>query len=104
MLACVGHRAPNTFHRPIVFQMNLRRAPKLPIDERWKIEVVGDGIHILNRRNVTDETSLCDPTSGSCAAGTPQGSSCTSGERAHPSPRACGMQIMKRLLRASSSR
>jgi hypothetical protein len=42
--------------------------------ERWNVEVIGDGFNMLNRRNISDVNPLCDPTSGSCTAGTPTAS------------------------------
>lgn len=71
MLASVGNLARNAFNRPVFFQIDLRIARKFPVDGRWNIDVVSDGFNMLNRRNVSDVNYLCDPTSGSCAAGTP---------------------------------
>jgi hypothetical protein len=72
MLTSVGHFARNDFHRPMFFQMDLRMTRRLPVDGHWNIDLVSDEFNMLNRRNVSDVNYLCNPTSRSCATGTPQ--------------------------------
>jgi hypothetical protein len=71
---CVGDLGRNAFTRPGFFQTDLRIARKFPINGRWNVKVIGDSFKMLNRRNISDVNPLCDPTSGSCTAGTPTAS------------------------------
>ncbi len=71
---CVGDLGRNAFTRPGFFQIDLRISRKIPITERVNLEVIADGFNMLNRLNVSDVNPLCDPTSGSCTAGTPTAS------------------------------
>jgi len=70
---CTGDLGRNAFTRPGYFDVDLRIARRFPINERWNVEVIGDGFNILNRFNVGDVNPLCDPTAGSatCLAGQP---------------------------------
>lgn len=68
---CVGDLGRNAFTRPGFFEIDLRIDRKIPIGERVNLEVIADGFNILNRLNVSDVNPLCDPTSGTCTAGTP---------------------------------
>jgi len=68
---CVGDLGRNAFNRPGFFQIDLRIDRKIPIGERVNLEVIADGVNMLNRLNVSDVNPLCDPTSGTCTAGTP---------------------------------
>lgn len=71
---CIGSLGRNAFTRPGFFQIDLRIDRKIPISERVNVEMIADGFNMLNRLNVSDVNPLCDPTSGTCAAGTPTAS------------------------------
>lgn len=71
---CIGDLGRNAFTRPGYFDIDLRISRKIPIGERVNLEVIADGFNMLNRLNVSDVNPLCDPTSGTCTAGTPTAS------------------------------
>jgi len=66
-LGCVGNLGRNTFVRPRFFSVDMQLSRQFSINERWKLEVIGEGFNMLNRFNVADVNPLCDPTSGSCS-------------------------------------
>jgi hypothetical protein len=70
---CVGNLPRNAFSRPGFFQIDLRIARKIAINERWNVEVIADGFNMLNRFNVSDVNPVCDPTAGlaTCTGGQP---------------------------------
>ncbi|HXW54542.1 MAG TPA: TonB-dependent receptor [Candidatus Cybelea sp.] len=68
---CIGDLGRNAFTRPGFFEIDLRIDRKIPLGERTNLEVIADGFNMLNRLNVSDVNPLCDPTSGTCTAGTP---------------------------------
>jgi len=72
-LGCTGNLQRNAFARPGFFEMDLRVARKIPINERWSVDVIADGFNMLNRFNVSDVNPVCDPTAGlpTCAGGQP---------------------------------
>jgi hypothetical protein len=71
---CIGDLGRNAFTRPGFFEIDLRIDRKIPVTERVNLEMIADGFNMLNRLNVSDVNPLCDPTSGTCAAGTPTAS------------------------------
>jgi len=38
------------------------------------VQVIADGFNMLNHKNISDVSPLCDPTSGVCTAGQPTAS------------------------------
>ena len=72
---CVGDLKRNAFSRPGFFQFDLRVERRIPITDRFNLQVIADGFNMLNRRNISDVNPLCDPTSGICTAGQPTASS-----------------------------
>jgi len=72
---CTGTLGRNAFTRPGFFQIDLRISRTFPITERFNVQVIADGFNMLNRFNVSDVNPLCDPISGTCAAGTPTAAS-----------------------------
>jgi hypothetical protein len=75
---CTGNLGRNAFTRPGFFQIDLRIARKIPITERWNLEVIADGFNMLNRFNPSDVNPVCDPTASfpsaavsTCAGGQP---------------------------------
>ena len=71
---CIGNLGRNAFTRPGFFEIDLRIDRKIPVTERVNVEMIADGFNMLNRLNVSDVNPLCDPTSGTCTAGTPTAS------------------------------
>lgn len=71
---CIGNLGRNAFTRPGFFEIDLRIDRKIPVTERVNLEMIADGFNMLNRLNVSDVNPLCDPTSGTCTAGTPTAS------------------------------
>ena len=70
---CIGNLPRNAFARPEFFQIDLRIARKIAINERWNVEVIADGFNLLNRFNPSDVNPVCDPTAGlsTCQGGQP---------------------------------
>jgi hypothetical protein len=69
---CTGNLSRNAFYKPGFFTIDLRISRKIPITERWNLQVIADGFNLLNRFNVADVNLLCDPTAGTaCSAGQP---------------------------------
>lgn len=70
---CTGTLGRNAFTRPGFFQIDLRIARKILINDRWNMEMIADGFNMLNRFNVADVNPVCDPTAGlpTCAGGQP---------------------------------
>ena len=70
---CTGTMARNSFTRPGYFNIDLRLARRIRINERWNVELIADGFNLLNRFNVADVNPLCDTTAGNptCSAGQP---------------------------------
>jgi len=71
---CIGDLSRNAFNRPMYFDIDLRIDRKIAIGEKLNLELIADGFNMLNRLNVSDVNPLCDPTSGTCSAGTPTAS------------------------------
>ena len=68
---CTGTLGRNAFARPGFFQIDLRISRTIPITERFNLQIIADGFNMLNRFNPSDVNPLCDPISGTCAAGQP---------------------------------
>lgn len=66
---CFGNLGRNPFNRPGFFTIDLRVSRRIPINERWSVDLIADGFNMLNRFNTADVSPLCDPISGSCNAG-----------------------------------
>jgi len=78
---CTGTLGRNAFARPGFFQIDLRIARRIAINERWNVEVIADGFNMLNRFNVSDVNPVCDSTASfgsaavsTCAGGQPTAS------------------------------
>jgi len=68
---CFGNLGRNPFNRPGFFTIDLRVSRRIPINERWSLDLIADGFNMLNRFNTGDVNPLCNPISGSCNAGQP---------------------------------
>jgi hypothetical protein len=77
-VGCTGTLGRNAFTRPGFFQIDLRAARKIPINDRLSVELIADGFNMLNRFNPSDVNPVCDPTASfpstavsACAGGQP---------------------------------
>lgn len=71
-LGCNGTLGRDRFTTPGFFQVDLRLAKRIPIGERFRMELIADGFNLLNRTNIAAVNQLCDPTAGAvCFAGQP---------------------------------
>jgi len=70
---CTGDLARNYFTRPGYFDIDLRIARTIYLNERWNVQIIADGFNMLNRFNSGDVDPLCDSTAGStsCSGGQP---------------------------------
>ncbi|MGH9773958.1 MAG: TonB-dependent receptor domain-containing protein [Candidatus Acidiferrales bacterium] len=69
---CTGNLGRNAFTSPGFFDLDMRISRRVPITERFSLEVIADAFNLLNRFNAADVSPLCDPTgSGACNAGQP---------------------------------
>jgi hypothetical protein len=74
---CTGDLGRNAFTRPGFFQIDLRIAREIPINERMNLQIIADGFNMLNRFNVSDVNPVCDSTA---SFPSPSVSSCTGGQ------------------------
>ncbi len=70
---CTGDLGRNAFTQPGFFEIDLRIAKQIPINERINLQVIADGFNMLNHFNVSGVNPVCDSTAGAttCAAGQP---------------------------------
>ncbi len=72
---CNGNLGRNRFTSPNFFQWDMRLSRRIPLGERFKIDVIADAFNLFNRLNVAAVNQLCDPSAGSsCTAGQPTAS------------------------------
>ena len=72
---CDGNLGRNSFTSPNFFQVDMRLSRRIPLGERFKIDVIADAFNLLNRTNIAAVDQLCDPLAGStCTAGQPTAS------------------------------
>jgi len=72
---CNGSLGRNRFTSPNFFQVDMRLSRRIPLGERFKIDVIADAFNLLNRTNIAAVNQLCDPFAGStCSAGQPTAS------------------------------
>ena len=72
---CDGNLGRNAFTSPNFFQMDLRLSRRIPLGERFKLDVIADAFNLFNRLNVAAVNQLCDPSAGAtCTAGQPTAS------------------------------
>jgi hypothetical protein len=69
---CDGVLGRNRFTTPGFFQWDMRVSKRIPLGERFKLDLIADAFNLFNRTNVAAVNQLCDPTAGStCDAGQP---------------------------------
>ena len=72
---CDGNLGRNAFTSPNFFQVDMRLSRRIPLGERFKIDLIADAFNLLNRTNIAAVDQLCDPLAGStCTAGQPTAS------------------------------
>ncbi len=72
---CIGNLGRDAFTSPNFFQVDLRLSRRIPLGERFKVDVIADAFNLLNRTNIAAVNQLCDPLAGStCPAGQPTAS------------------------------
>jgi len=72
---CDGNLGRNAFTSPNFFQMDMRLSRRIPLGERFKVDLIADAFNLLNRLNVAAVNQLCDPLAGAtCTAGQPTAS------------------------------
>jgi hypothetical protein len=69
---CIGNLGRNRFTMPFFFQFDMRVAKRIPLGERFSVDLMADGFNLTNHTNISAVNQLCDPSSGTtCAAGQP---------------------------------
>jgi len=72
---CDGNLGRNAFTSPNFFQVDMRLSRRIPLGERFKVDLIADAFNLLNRTNIAAVNQLCDPTAGAtCSAGQPTAS------------------------------
>jgi len=72
---CDGSLGRNRFTSPNFFQWDMRLSRRIPLGERFKIDVIADAFNLFNRTNIAAVNQLCDPFAGAtCSAGQPTAS------------------------------
>ncbi len=72
---CDGNLGRNAFTSPNFFQMDMRLSRRIPLGERFKIDLIADAFNLLNRTNISAVNQLCDSLAGlTCGAGQPTAS------------------------------
>jgi Carboxypeptidase regulatory-like domain/TonB dependent receptor len=72
---CDGNLGRNAFTSPNFFEIDLRLSRRIPLGERFKIDLIAEAFNLLNRTNISAVNQLCDPLAGStCSAGQPSAS------------------------------
>jgi hypothetical protein len=69
---CNGNLGRNRFTSPNFFQWDLRVSRRIPLGERFKLDLIADSFNLFNRTNVAAVNQLCNPSAGAtCSAGQP---------------------------------
>ena len=67
---CDGNLGRNAFTSPNFFEVDMRLSRRIPLGERFKIDLIADAFNLLNRTNIAAVNQLCDPLAGpTCSAG-----------------------------------
>jgi len=69
---CDGNLSRNAFTAPGFFTIDMRISKRIPLGERFSMDLIADGFNLLNRTNIAAVNQLCDPSAGAtCSAGQP---------------------------------
>jgi hypothetical protein len=72
---CDGSLGRNRFTSPNFFQWDMRLSKRIPLGERFKIDLIADSFNLFNRTNIAAVNQVCDPSAGAtCSAGQPTAS------------------------------
>ncbi len=72
---CDGNLGRNHFTSPNFFQWDMRLSKRIPLGERFKLDLIADSFNLFNRTNIAAVNQVCDPTAGAtCTAGQPTAS------------------------------
>jgi len=67
---CDGNLGRNRFVMPFFFSWDMRVSKRIPLGERFNMDLIADAFNLTNHTNISAVNQLCDPSSGSsCAAG-----------------------------------
>ena len=67
---CTGNLGRNRFVMRNFFQWDMRVSRRIPLGERFKLDVIADAFNLFNRTNVTSDTTLGYFVGGTAAAPT----------------------------------
>lgn len=78
-LGCDGTLGRNRFVLPNFFQWDMRLSKRIPLGERFKLDLIADSFNLFNRTNIAAVNQTCDPGTtlgvvGTCRAGQPTAS------------------------------
>ena len=69
---CDGNLGRNKFVMPFFFSWDMRVSKRIPLGERFSMDLIADAFNLTNHTNISAVNQLCDPTSGNtCLAGQP---------------------------------
>lgn len=69
---CFGTLGRNAFTLPGFFTWDMRVSRRIPLGERFKLDLIADAFNLFNRTNIAAVNQVCDPSAGtSCTAGQP---------------------------------
>jgi hypothetical protein len=72
---CIGNLGRNRFTSPNFFEWDMRLSRRIPIGERFKLDLIADAFNLFNRTNIAAVNQTCDPIAGAtCFAGQPTAS------------------------------
>jgi hypothetical protein len=72
---CDGSLGRNRFTSPNFFQWDMRLSKRIPLGERFQLDLIADSFNLFNRTNIAAVNQVCDPTAGAtCSAGQPTAS------------------------------
>jgi hypothetical protein len=72
---CDGSLGRNRFTSPNFFQWDMRLSKRIPLGERFKLDLIADSFNLFNRTNIAAVNQVCDPSAGAtCSAGQPTAS------------------------------
>jgi hypothetical protein len=72
---CNGNLGRNRFTSPNFFQVDMRLSRRIPLGERFKMDLIADAFNLLNHTNIAAVDQLCNPFAGAtCTAGQPTAS------------------------------
>jgi hypothetical protein len=69
---CFGSLGRNAFTLPGFFTWDMRVSRRIPLGERFKLDLIADAFNLFNRTNIAAVNQVCDPSAGTtCTAGQP---------------------------------